>query len=282
MKEPRSDLVRRILLTIDQNPSSIYDIQYSLLDASDPTRNRLPKLLKAMEDENLVRSALQPGPLGPYRRMYELGPKAQEYLNENLRDGIQTLLHFYRVFRRENPGRLYNLNKRPEQLQASGVILFASFPNLAIDDLRTIRELLTTSEGVSVAVVGSDDILTKTGILYQHMGMRITSIDAPNESVSEIHLHGIPPPNELSPAIEECKRVLTRNGLLQITAPFVFFKESNSPELENFIKRTAASLFPELGVIDGNSVRDIIETEFPTNGAYEAQQGEVVFWGVKS
>jgi len=70
--------------------------------------------------------------------------------------------------------------------------------------------------------------------------------------------------------------------LLRITAPFVFFEQSNSPKLETFIKRTATSLFPELGVVDGNIVRDIIETEFSTNGAYETREGEVVFWGVKS
>lgn len=274
--------MRKILLTIDQNPSSIYDIQYSILDASDPKRNRLPKLLRAMEDDNLVISAIQPGPLGPYRRIYELGPGAQDYLNESLKDGIETLLHSYKTFRRENPRKLYNLNKEPKHIHASGTILFASFPNLTADDLKIIRELLLTAKSVSVAVVGLDDILSKTGILYRHLGMEITSIEAPSNSISEIHLHGTPPQNLLSTAIEECKRILVRNGFLKITVPFVFFDETESPKLENFIRETATSLFPELGIVDGNSMKRVIENEFSPNGAYETQEGEVVFWGIKS
>ena len=59
LKSSRAELIRKILLTVDQHPSSIYDILYSMTNFSDPKRTRLPKLLKAMENENLVISALQ-------------------------------------------------------------------------------------------------------------------------------------------------------------------------------------------------------------------------------
>ena len=99
MKPARSELIRKILLELNDSPSSIYDILYSMTGYADPRRTRLPKLLKAMETDGLVVSALQPGPLGPYRRMYEIGPEAEIHLRESLRNSIETILHFYNVCR---------------------------------------------------------------------------------------------------------------------------------------------------------------------------------------
>jgi len=274
--------MRKILLTIDQHPSSIYDIQYSIADISDPGRTRLPKLLKAMEDDQLVVSALQPGPLGPYRRMYELGPRAPEYLNESLRDAIETILHFYFAYRRENSGTLYKLGREPERPQPSGYILFAAFPNLTVEDLHGIREVLASHDSVSIAIVGSDDILSKTGIEYLHLGESIHSIETQNKSITEIRLRGIPYPDELESAIYESKRILERNGMLRITVPFVFFNESKSPRLDNFIRKTASEQFPELGVVEGNILQDLLADNFSQNGAYETDPGHVVFWGIKT
>ena len=282
MKVPRSDIMRKILLTINQYPSSIYDIQYSISDISDPGRTKLPKLLKAMENDELVISALQPGPLGPYRRMYELGPRAQEYLNESLRDAIEIILHFYNAYRHENSGTLYKLEKEPERGQPSGNILFAAFPNMTVEDLRIIRELRASHEAVSIAIVGPDDILSKTGIDYQHLGEDFTSIHAQSNSITEIRLRGVPTPNELPSVVSECKRILDKNGIVRITVPFVFFDESESPRLDTFIKKTATNLFPELGVIEGRMLQGILEENFSTNGSYENELGQVVFWGIKT
>ncbi|MFW9960524.1 MAG: hypothetical protein ACFFDV_05870 [Candidatus Thorarchaeota archaeon] len=274
--------MRKILLTIDQYPSSIYDIQYSISDIADPGRTRLPKLLKAMEDDQLVVSALQPGPLGPYRRMYELGPRAQEYLNESLRDAIETILHFYFAYRRENTGTLYKLGKEPERPQPSGCILFAAYPNMTVEDLHTIREALASHSGISIAIVGPDDILSKTGIEYSHLGEDIRTVNMHNRAITEIRLRGIPFLGELQPTIFECKRLLERNGMLRITVPFVFFNESKSPKLDNFIRKTATELFPELGVVEGKILQDLLVDSFSQSGAYETDLGHVVFWGIKT
>lgn len=282
MKAPRSNIMRKILLTIDQYPSSIYDIQYSISDIADPGRTRLPKLLKAMEDDQLVISALQPGPLGPYRRMYELGPRAHEYLNESLRDAIETILHFYFAYRRENTGALHKLGNEPERTQPSGCIMFAAYPNMTVEDLHTIREVLASYSGISIAIVGSDDILSKTGIEYLHLGEDIHSVNMENRAITEIRLRGIPSLDELQPTICGCKRLLERNGILKITVPFVFFNESKSLKLDNFIRKTAIELFPELGVVEGKILQDLLEENFSQSGAYETDLGHVVFWGIKT
>ncbi|MDH4214304.1 MAG: PadR family transcriptional regulator [Candidatus Thorarchaeota archaeon] len=282
MKVPRSDIMRKILLTIDRHPSSIYDIQYSISDIADPGRTRLPKLLKAMEEDELVVSALQPGPLGPYRRMYELGPRAQDYLNESLRDAIETILHFYCIYRHENSGTLCKLRKEPKINRPNGCILFAAFPNMTVEDLHEIRDVIASNESPLIAIIGSGDILCKTGIDYLHMGDDINSIDTQSGSVSEIRLRGVPNPNELPSAISECKRSLAINGILRITVPFVFFDEPRSPMLDNFISKVTMDLFPELGIVEGKLLQGIIEENFSKNGLYETNLGQVVFWGIKS
>jgi DNA-binding PadR family transcriptional regulator len=282
VKIPRSDIMRKILLTIDQHPSSIYDIQYSIAELSDPKRTRLPKLLRSMEEEYLVTSALQPGPLGPYRRMYQLGPKAEEYLNESLRDAIETILRFYSNYRRENPAIFYHPRKEPEKPQLSGYILFAAFPSLTVEDLKEIRDLLTSTNRVSVAIVGPDDILSKTGIDYLNMGDDITSINTQNKEITEIRFRGVPSKDNLSSAISECKRVLARNGMLKISVPFLFDNELKGSKLVTFLESTINDLFPEMGIGMSKSLQENLENYFSRTGIYETQYGNIVFWGIKS
>jgi DNA-binding PadR family transcriptional regulator len=274
--------MRKVLLTIDQHPSSIYDIQYSIAELSDPKRTRLPKLLKSMEEDDLVTSALQPGPLGPYRRMYQLGPKAEDYLNESLHDAIETLLHFYNIYRREHPETIHSLGKEPEKQRDGGYILFASFPNMTVEDLHEVRDSLTSTNGVSVAVVGNGDILRKTGIDYLNMGEDITRINSHNKPITEIRLRGVPPKGDIPSAISECRRVLVQDGMLRIVVPFLFVDVPKKPGLETFLWNTMSDLFPELGIFIGRSLEENIKRNFAKNGICQTQYGQIVFWGIKS
>ena len=282
MRPARSELIRKILLEINGKPSSIYDILYSMTGCSDSKRNRLPKLLKSMESEGLVVSALQPGPLGPYRRMYEMGPEAEVHLRESLKDCIETILHFYDVYRQANPQKLYNFPEKGHQPRPKGRILYAAFPHLKTSDLETIRELIQISEDSRISVVGTDLILRKTGINYDVVGSEISSISVDNKTYSDIFLHGIPEISKLPRAIAECKRVLTRRGVLRIRVPYAFFNEPEKPTIEEFIRITSCELFPELGVVEGNEIRRVIEQYFPNLKVYEASLGEVIFEVVKS
>ncbi len=277
----RSELMRRILLTIDQQPSSIYDIQYSMTNFSDPKRTRLPKLLKSMENDNLVVSALQPGPLGPYRRIYKPGPEADKFLVENLRDAIETILHFYNSYRTSNPGELYELGENPDIATKDGKILYASYPQVKVNDLNEIRNL-SSNHNVTISILGPDDILSKTGISYDVVESNIMDIESPSKTYSEVRLRGIPPRNQLPKAIAECKRVLIRGGMLRMVVPFVFFDEPEKATLGEFLRITAATQFPELRVAEGNDILHIIKQNFSKHGTYETKFGEVRFWAVKS
>lgn len=281
MKSSRSDLIRRILLTIDQQPSSIYDILYSMTNFSDPKRTRLPKLLKSMENENLVISALQPGPLGPYRRIYEPGPEAEDYLIEKLRGAMETILHFYDEYRTALHISTIKELDDDDIPSIDGNILFAAYPKANVNDLNEIR-YWATHRDVSISIVGQDDIFCKTGISYKIVGLDITSIESSSKTFSEVYLRGIPPIEKLPDVIAECKRVLARGGVLRMVAPFVFFDEPEKGSFEEFIRSTATDRFPELGIIDGNEVQNIIEQNFSKYGTIKTNLGEVLFWAIKS
>lgn len=282
MRPTRSELISKILLALDNQPSSIYDILYSLSDFSDPRRTRLPKLLKAMEKDNLVVSALQPGPLGPYRRVYEIGPEAETYMRQNLKSSIETILHFYDAYRRSNPEKLYNFPKELEKRKTKGRILFAAFPRMDAEDIESIRNLISSSDEIDISVLGPDLILSKTGIKYDSVGVDPTDLKVKNQTFSEIQFNGVPAREIRSLVISECKRVLVRRGLLKMRVPLAFFEEPKKPALGEFILVTAANLFPELGVIDGNELTQVLAEAFPKNGVYETSLGEVVFWAIKS
>ena len=65
-------------------------------------------------------------------------------------------------------------------------------------------------------------------------------------------------------------------------APFAFFDEPQQPTLGEFIRITSSELFPELGIVEGNQVSQVIEHYFPNSGMYETSLGEVIFYATKS
>lgn len=282
MQTARSELISKILQALDKYPSSIYDILYSLTDYSDPRRTRLPKLLKAMENDGLVVSALQPGPLGPNRRVYEIGPEAETHMRQNLKSSIETILHFYAAYRKSDPQKLYDFPKELEKRKSKGRIMFAAFPKMTSDAIETIRELSSTTIESTISILGSDQMLRKTGIKFESVGENPTKFKAKDQTFSTIQFNGLPELGIFSEVIAECKRVLMRKGLLKIQVPFALFDELKKPALGEFIQVTAANLFPELGVIEGNEVKLVLEQFFSKNGVYETNLSEVIFWAVKS
>jgi len=234
-----------------------------------------------MENDNLVVSALQPGPLGPYRRIYKPGPEAEKFLVEILGNAIETILHFYNVYRTSNPGELYDLGQNPELATKDGNILYASYPQVKVNDLNEIRDL-SSNRDVTISILGPDDILSKTGISYDVVGANIMDIESPSKTYSEVRLRGVPPKDQLPKSIEECKRVIVRGGILRMIAPFVFFDEPENANLGEFIRVTAATQFPELGVVEGSDILHIISQNFSKYGSYETKLAQVHFWAIKS
>lgn len=282
MRTSRSDLIRRILLVLDGKPSSVYDLVYSLNDSSDPKGTRFPKLLKSMEKNGLIVSALQPGPLGPYRRIYQHGPKASEYLLEQLECGIETLMHFYIRYRSERPKLIGSLPQEPENSSLGRCMLFAAYPNLTVDQLENIREAVTSRSEGSVSIIGPDQLLRRSGIECRVVGKALGRIETPDRTFDYIQLDGVPPRAQLAAAVTEFERVMTLNGLLRILTPLAFFEEPRKSNLEQFVRITASTLFPQLGIAEGKDIIRILENTFGNSEIFEAKDGRHVFLATKS
>ncbi|MFW9770375.1 MAG: hypothetical protein ACFFEM_16270, partial [Candidatus Thorarchaeota archaeon] len=185
-------------------------------------------------------------------------------------------------YRKENPQKLYDFPNEMQNKRPAGKILFAAFLAMTTDDVETIREILTSSEQSSISIIGPHQILTKTGIKFDYVGENATKITSENKTFSEIYFNGIPNLDDLDKAISECKRIMVRKGVLKINIPFAYFEDPVRPAIGEFIQITATNLFPELGIVEGTKVKEVLEKYFPKNGMYETSLGEVVFWAVKS
>jgi hypothetical protein len=232
-----------------------------------------------MENDNLVVSALQPGPLGPYRRIYEPGPEAEEYLIESLRGALETVLHFYDSFRKMHDEDEDELDS--EEITKSGKILYAAYPQMDVNDLNEIRNL-SVDYDIEILIIGPDEILQKTGISYEVVGESLEKIDSESNTFTEIYLRGIPPKSQFSEIIAECKRVLVRGGILHITSTFVFFDKPKRGSLEEFIRQISVEQFPEFGIVEGKFVEKILGENFTKHGINKGSQGHCRFWAVKT
>ncbi|MHA2432316.1 MAG: helix-turn-helix transcriptional regulator [Candidatus Thorarchaeota archaeon] len=272
----------RILLALDKTPLHGYDLLHALPDeTARPQLTTLYRWLHEMESEGLAESKIQPGPHGPDRRVYQLGPRGETRLREILRDSIDVVLHFYDSYRHTAATYLYDVLDVPEIDRVEGRILFAAFPRLKERDLRTVEYLSERNSGAPLDILGDCTLARRTGMQIREMKGDICDIAVSNDTLAEIWLSGVPERSVLPRALAECKRVLVNGGTLKIIAPFAFFEEPTKPTLGEFIRVTATHLFPELGVVEGNDVGTVIEANFTKCGAFETFPGLVVFWAVK-
>ena len=282
LKVSKDRVKGRILLALDKTPLHGYDLLQVFPDElGRPQLTTLYRWLHEMESEGLVESKIQPGPHGPDRRVYQLGPRGETSLREILKDSIEVVLHFYDSYRHTAATYLYDVLDVPEIERVDGRILFAAFPRLKERDLRTIVYLSERNSGEPLDILGDCTLVSRTRLPFRDVKGNICDIAVPNESLAEIWLSGVPERNVLPRAIAECKRVLVKGGILKIIAPFAFFEEPAKPSLGEFIRVTATHLFPELGVVEGDDVGAVIEANFTKCGAFETFPGLVVFWAVK-
>ncbi len=272
----------RILLALDRTPHHGYSLLQALPEeAADLQLTTLYRWLHSMETEGLVQSEVQPGPHGPDRRVYRLGPRGETRLREILRNSIEVVLHFYDSYRHSAATYLYDVLDVPEIERVEGRILLAAFPRLRERDLETVEYLSKRNDKAPIDILGDCTLVARTGVQFRELKGDICDIPTPNDKFAEVWLTGVPERSVLPRAIAECKRVLVQKGTLKIIAPFAFFEEPSKPTIGEFIRVTSTHLFPELGVVEGNDVGTVIEANFTRCGAFETFPGLVVFWAVK-
>jgi DNA-binding PadR family transcriptional regulator len=241
----------------------------------------LYRWLHEMESEALVESEMQPGPHGPHRRVYRLGQRGETRLREVLKDSLENVLHFYDAYRHSvTKDAYYNIAQSGSD-KILGRVLFTAFPRITNHSLSLVNMINSLCINSIVEVLGNCEVLKRAGVKHRPIKGDISDIPVRNETYSEIWLSGVPERRLLPRAIAECKRVLAPKGRLRMSAPFVFFEEPAVPTLSEFLRVSASHLFPDLGVVEGNDVGSVIESNFKECGAFETFPSLVEFWAVK-
>lgn len=272
----------RILLALDKNACHGYDLLRVLPeDAGRIQLTTLYRWLHDMESRGLIASEKQPGPHGPHRRVYTLGPRGEGRLRRVLKEAIEVVLHFYDAYRHQTSAGVYDSLDSLVEKTVEGDFLFTAHPRITMNELELIRFLARRCEGARLHIIGDNEVVKRANIKHRHLQGGIHDIPASNDAFAEVWVSGVPERQVLPRVVAECKRVLLPGGTMRITAPFVFFDEPEKPTLGDFIRVTSVHLFPDLGVVEGNDVGSVIESMFTTCGAFETFPGLVEFWAVK-
>jgi len=282
VKGSKSWIRNRILLSLDQRPCHGYDLLKSLpKELNDLRLTTLYRWLHTMESEGYVESDIRPGPHGPDRRIYRLGPRGENRLRDLLKESIETVLHFYDAYRYSVGSQLYMILKDMKPERVEGRTLFAAIPWLRSQELDIIRFLAERNNGSGIDILGDTSFLRGEEIKTKELKGDIVDIPASNDKYAEIWLSGVPFRENLQRALSECKRVLAKGGVLRVIAPFAYFGEPERPTVDEFIRVTAVHLLPDLGVVEGRDVASLMESLFSACGALETLPGLVVFWAEK-
>lgn len=282
MSGNRKWIENKILMILDESPCHGYELQQSLPEEARKVKlTTLYRWLHDLEKEALVESETIPGPHGPSRRVYRLGARGETRLREVLKDSIENILHFYDAYRHSITKDVYEQVGKQVLEQIDGRVLFTAFPRITRHDLSIVRMIVELCVSSKLEVIGNYEILERAGIEHKPVKGTLKDIPTRNDTYSEIWMNGVPDRNSLPRVIAECKRVLIPGGRLKITAPFVFFEEPKKSSLGEFIRVSSAHLFPNLGVVEGQDVGSVIESNFKECGAFETFPNLVEFWAVK-
>ncbi|MHA1950403.1 MAG: helix-turn-helix transcriptional regulator [Candidatus Thorarchaeota archaeon] len=282
MRTNRIWIENRIMMILDESPCHGYELQQALPEEARKVKlTTLYRWLHDMESEALVESETLPGPHGPARRVYRLGARGETRLREVLKDSIENILHFYDAYRHSITKDVYEQVGKQVLEDAAGRVLFTAFPRITRHDLSIVRMIVNRCVSSKLEVIGNHEILERAGIEYKPVKGEIMDVPAKNDTYSEIWLNGVPDRKSLPRVIAECKRILAPKGRLRITAPFVFFDEPKKASLGEFVRVSSAHLFPDLGVVEGQDVGSVIESNFKNCGAFETFPNLVEFWAVK-
>jgi DNA-binding PadR family transcriptional regulator len=269
-------------MILDKNPSHGYELQQALPPEAQKVKlTTIYRWLHAMETEGLVESERIAGSHGPHRRVYRLGSRGEYRLREVLKDSIENILHFYDAYRHSVTKDVYGLVGKEVLEEISGRVLFAVFPRITQHDLSMAQMISSLCIDHTMEVLGNTDILKRANIKHKQSKGDICDIPTSNDIFKEIWLSGVPERAMLPRAIAECKRVLVPGGRLHMTAPYVFFDEPKQTDLGEFIRVTSSHLFPDLGIVEGQEVGSVIESNFRECGAFETFPNLVEFWAIK-
>ncbi|MBN2228245.1 MAG: PadR family transcriptional regulator [Candidatus Thorarchaeota archaeon] len=281
-KASRSRVQDRILSILEEAPSYGYEMIRQLgSDYGDLRLNTLYRWLADMEKNSLIHSEISPGPLGPNRRIYSITAGGKKQVQLLLRDSIQILLNFYDDYRRFLINNLDGILKNVSSSHTSGRTLLCFGAGITKRDQAILDFITERCSPDPVYVVGETCTISDSKRKLRLLGGSLTNIPSKSNSFNEIWVTKLPEREYWSVTLNECKRVLKKGGRLWILPAFAYLVPPFQHTIEDFLRVTAVHLFPNLGVIESESLTQEIQDSYSEGGACEIAYGVTAFWATK-
>ncbi|MHA2264667.1 MAG: hypothetical protein ACXAEN_19920 [Candidatus Thorarchaeota archaeon] len=143
------------------------------------------------------------------------------------------------------------------------------------------KSLASRNGKTRIDIIGSTVELGNLDIGLRRLDGDICSIPVRRGLYNEIWLSRTPSLEVLDSAAIECKRVLVLGGKLRIIASNLYFNEPPNASMSEFLRMTVTHLFPDFGVIEGNSICGILNRAFDNCRIYEVPSGVTIIESVK-
>jgi DNA-binding PadR family transcriptional regulator len=282
MGTSKSRIQNRILLLIEQGASYGYEIIRQLgNDYGDIRLNTLYRWLYDMEAHNLLESSVRPGPFGPNRRVYNLAPLGKRLIRNLLRESLELVMNYFDDYLRDRPDNILGFLEDLDSSDLNPRILISGFPRIRRSDIGLFKSLVSRNDKTRIDIIGSTVELGNLDIGFRRLDGDICSIPVRRGRYNEIWFSRTPSLEVLDSASIECKRVLTVGGKLRIIASNLYFNEPLYASMSEFLRMTATHLFPDFGVIEGNSICGILRRAFDNCRVYEVPSGVTIVESVK-
>jgi hypothetical protein len=234
-----------------------------------------------MEAHNLLESSVRPGPFGPNRRVYSLAPQGKRLIRNLLRESLELVMNYFDDYLREKSDNILGSLEDLDSSDLNPRILISGFPRIRRSDIGLFKNLASRSDKTRIDIIGSTVELGNFDIGFRRLDGDICSIPVRRGRYNEIWLSRTPSLEVLDSALIECKRVLTAGGKLRIITSNLYFNEPLYASMSEFLRMTATHLFPDFGVIEGNSICGILKRAFDNCRIYEVPSGVTIIESVK-
>lgn len=282
MQPSRSMIKDQILILLNESPKHGYDLLHMLKKLVPNLRlSTLYRWLHDMEKKGLVHSVILPGPYGPNRRVYRISTMGEKQLNELIGNSVQTVLHFYNVFKNTLSETCSNLNISKDNLELNGRILFASVPQITKEDLDTLLFLSMRTMSPPIEILGKSECINDFEFSYKKVKGSIFELTNRKETFSEIWLKWMTELDKFSDAIRICKNALSSNGILYVIVPREPEKENYNLSIRDYIQGSS-ELESKADKIHQREIGSIIKTQFSSCGFIDLFPGLDVYYCVNN
>jgi len=262
------DLRKIILKMFGDREFYGYDVHKKLLSENVKIEiSRLYRVLNEMKREGLLESRWERSQLGPRKRVYQLGRKGREELDNILLDAIKTVHSFYGKYLMKLPSKLNPVDGicslLTDEMKGTKNIGYVT-PNFSPIHERMIYALhdkvpegniyLVKPRSVKVKM-NLDNLLFLDGA-YDNIPMKdgyfdlLVVIDLPKEEVLET-------------VLRECHRVSSQNGRLGILTPTILIHKYEDPlTIGDFVEKYEHEKIERGEHVDKEVLQPLLENYF--------------------